>query len=163
MSGAADAVHIICENSDIFLSRCSYCEKVERQRSEFPFSFEHLINLAADRRAVEQVFCVGSVPPPTNSVWGHIERITGKMPELYERGAASRKEQAIDQALQVRMLRLGYDFKPPETTILLSGDGKGEEDGIGFFLRCKADAHHRLERRDHGLARSLQADDARVG
>jgi hypothetical protein len=83
------------------------------------------------------VFCVGSVPPPTDAIWGHIERLTGKKPELYERGAASGKEQAVDQALQTRMLRLGYDYNPPETIVLLSGDGSGFEEGIGFFADIK--------------------------
>jgi len=75
--------------------------------------------------------------PPTDSVWGHIEAKTGKKPELYERGKVSGKEQAVDQALQTRMLRLGYDFDPPETIVLLSGDGKGETEGVGFFADVK--------------------------
>lgn len=68
---------------------------------------------------------------------GHIEKKTGKKPELYERGAASGKEQAVDQALQTRMLRLGYDYDPPETLVLLSGDGSGHDSGIGFFADIK--------------------------
>ena len=130
----ADRVHIIWDNSNIFLSGRSVCEKLEYNKAGgFRINFENLIDLAADTRPIEQVFCVGSVPPPTDSVWGHIETLTGKKPELYERGAASGKEQAVDQALQARMLRLGYDYDPPETIILLSGDGSGFEEGVGFF------------------------------
>ncbi|WP_165448306.1 NYN domain-containing protein [Rhizobium leguminosarum] len=128
-----DRVHIIWDNSNIFISGQSVCDKLERKAYEFRMDFEALIDLAADGRRIEQVFCVGSVPPPTNSVWGHIEKKTGKKPETYERGAASGKEQAIDQALQTRMLRLGYDFTPAETIVLLSGDGSGFEEGTGFF------------------------------
>jgi hypothetical protein len=109
------------------------CDKLEYKPGGFRINFRNLIDLAADGRPIEQVFCVGSVPPPTDSVWGHIEKLTGKKPELYERGAASGKEQAVDQALQTRMLRLGYDYDPPETIVLLSGDGSGFEEGIGFF------------------------------
>ena len=130
-------VHIIWDNSNIFLSGKSHCAGLEQKEHSFRICFEHLIDLAADGRPVEQVFCVGSVPPPTDSVWGHIEKITGKKPELYERGAESGKEQAVDQALQTRMLRLGYDIDPPETIVLLSGDGSGYEDGIGFFADVK--------------------------
>src|SRR3569832_259253 len=101
-----DRVHIIWDNSNIFVSGRSVCDKNEYRSSEFRIYFENLIDLAADNRPIEQVCCVGSVPPPTNSVWGHIERKTGKKPELYERGAASGKGQAIDQALQTRKLRL---------------------------------------------------------
>lgn len=133
----ADRVHIVWDNSNIFVSGRSVCDKLEYKPGKFRIHFEHLIDLAADGRAIEQVFCVGSVPPPTDSVWGHIERLTGKRPELYERGAASGKEQAVDQALQTRMLRLGYDFDPPETLVLMSGDGSGFETGIGFFADIK--------------------------
>lgn len=132
-----DRVHIVWDNSNIFLSGRSACDKLEHKGSDFRINFEHLIDLAADGRPIEQVFCVGSVPPPTDSVWGHIKRLTGKKPELYERGASSGKEQAVDQALQTRMLRLGYDYDPPETLVLLSGDGKGFEEGVGFFSDIK--------------------------
>jgi len=133
-----DRVHIIWDNSNIFVSGKTVCDKLEYNKaSEFRICFENLIDLAADNRPIEQVFCVGSVPPPTDSVWGHIEKKTGKKPELYERGAASGKEQAIDQALQTRMLRLGYDYDPPETLILLSGDGSGHEENVGFFADAK--------------------------
>lgn len=133
----SNRVHIVWDNSNIFISGREVCNKLEYKGESFRIHFEHLIDLAADGRAIEQVFCVGSVPPPTDSVWGHIEKKTGKKPELYERGAASGKEQAVDQALQTRMLRLGYDYDPPETLILLSGDGRGFEEGIGFFSDIK--------------------------
>ena len=132
-----DRVHIIWDNSNIFLSGRDECDKLERKAASFRINFEGLIDLAAAGRPIEQVFCVGSVPPPTDAVWGHIEKLTGKRPELYERGAASGKEQAVDQALQTRMLRLGYDYDPPETIVLLSGDGSGFEEGIGFFADIK--------------------------
>lgn len=128
-----DRVHIIWDNSNIFISGRSVGDKLEQKTPSFRIHFESIIDLAANNRPVEQVFCVGSIPPPTDSVWGHIERKTGKRPELYERGAASGTEQAVDQALQVRMLRLGYDFQPPETLVLMSGDGRGFEKGEGFF------------------------------
>lgn len=134
---ATDRVHIIWDNSNIFICGRAVCDKIEYRPANFRINFEALVDLAADSRPIEQVFCVGSVPPPTDAVWGHIEDKTGKKPELYERGAASGREQAVDQALQTRMLRLGYDFDPPETIILLSGDGSGFEEGVGFFSDIK--------------------------
>jgi hypothetical protein len=132
-----DRVHIIWDNSNIFISGRHYCDQIEQQGRDFRIHFENLIDMSANGRQIEQVFCIGSVPPPTESVWGHIEKKTGKKPELYERGADSGKEQAIDQALQTRMLRLGYDYNPPETIVLLSGDGSGYEEGVGFFSDIK--------------------------
>ncbi|MBK1634881.1 NYN domain-containing protein [Rhodovulum adriaticum] len=125
-------VHIIWDNSNILWSGRDYCKRREWREAQFRIYFPNLIDLAADGRPVEQVFCVGSVPPRSDPVWGHIEAITGRKPETYERGAQSGKEQAVDQALQTRMLRLGYDY-PPETLVLLTGDGKGADEGVGFF------------------------------
>lgn len=129
----AERTHIVWDNSNIFISGRSVCDRLEQKPNAFRINFESLVDLAANNRPIEQVFCVGSVPPPTDAVWGHIEKKTGKKPELYERGAASGKEQAVDQALQTRMLRLGYDFEPAETLVLLSGDGSGYDQGVGFF------------------------------
>lgn len=133
----SNRTHIIWDNSNIFISGRYVCDNLERKPEVFRINFESLVDLASNNRPIEQVFCVGSVPPPTDAVWDHIERKTGKKPELYERGAESGKEQAIDQALQTRMLRLGYDFDPPETLVLLSGDGSGADQGIGFFADIK--------------------------
>lgn len=131
-------VHIIWDNSNIFHSGQRVCGKNEPMHEpSFRIYFKNLIDLAADNRPVEQVFCVGSVPPPTDAIWEHIRRITGRAPETYERGSATGTEQAVDQALQVRMLRLGYDVDPPETLVLLTGDGAGWEEGIGFFADIK--------------------------
>lgn len=131
-------VHMIWDNSNIFHSGQRVCgENEPMHEQEFRIYFKHLIDLAADNRPVEQVFCVGSVPPPTDAIWGHSRQITGREPETYERGAASGTEQAVDQALQVRMLRLGYDVNPPETLVLLTGDGAGWEEGVGFFADIK--------------------------
>jgi hypothetical protein len=65
-------------------------------------------------------------------VWERLERSTGVKLELYERGADSNKEQALDQALQVHMLRAALDEPSPQIAVLLTGDGAGYLDGVGF-------------------------------
>lgn len=147
-----DRVPIIWDNSNIFIAGRAACDKLEYKAGSFRINFENLIDLAAAGRPIEQVFCVGSVPPSTDAVWGHIQKLTGKKPELCERGAASGKEQEVDQALQTRMLRLGYDYDPHETIILLSGDGSGFEEGTGFFADIKR--LHKISWNVEVLARS---------
>lgn len=63
-------VHIVWDNSNIFISGSRVCDKLEYKSSNFRINFEALVDLAADNRPIEQVFCVGSVPPPTDAVWG---------------------------------------------------------------------------------------------
>ncbi len=132
-----DRVHIIWDNSNIFVSGKRVADRLEYKKQEFRIHFKNLIDLSAANRKIEQVFLVGSTPPLSDAVWGHVESLTGKKPELYERGAQSGKEQSLDQALQVRMLRLGYDYRPPETIVLLTGDGAGFETNVGFFSDIK--------------------------
>ena len=49
------------------------------------------------------------------------------------------KEQGVDQCLQVHMLRVLADF-PPSVAVLLTGDGRGYAEGVGFFADLKAHA-----------------------
>ena len=52
---------------------------------------------------------------------------------MFERGAESNREQAVDQALQVHMLRTAFDSNGhPGVAVMLTGDGKGFHDGVGF-------------------------------
>jgi len=64
-------------------------------------------------------------------VWEKLEK-AGVHVEKYERGQLSGKEQGIDQCLQLLMLRALADADEPEIAVLLTGDGKGYEDGVGF-------------------------------
>jgi hypothetical protein len=57
---------------------------------------------------------------------------TGIVPELYERGGLSGGEQGLDQCLQVHMLRAISDNADPHVAVLLTGDGAGYDDGVGF-------------------------------
>lgn len=38
----------------------------------------------------------------------------------------------MDQCLQVHMLRAINDYKDPQSVVLMTGDGAGYEDGVGF-------------------------------
>ena len=126
-------VHIFWDNSNIFVP----AKDVAASRDGFAapglirIQFDNLYKLATGGRTVARAVCVGSVPPELEAVWKKL-RATGLAVELFERGAGSRKEQAIDQALQVHMLRALADVDPPEIAVLLTGDGAGYLDGVGY-------------------------------
>ena len=63
---------------------------------------------------------------------GSLELATGIKPELYERGEFSGGEQGLDQCLQVHMLRAISDNHEPQIAVLMTGDGAGYDDGVGF-------------------------------
>ncbi|MBI3320341.1 MAG: NYN domain-containing protein [Candidatus Omnitrophica bacterium] len=127
-------VFIFWDNSNIFVSAKTVAAAKEGADATYRIriQFDHLLQLAAAGRKVEFAIAVGSVPPELRHVWNKLES-TGVVVELFERGAQSEKEQAVDQALQVHMLRKTIDYNGHAgTVVMLTGDGKGFLDGVGF-------------------------------
>ena len=125
-------VHVFWDNSNIFIGAQAALQKHGTWSGGIRIEFENLLKLAIAGRPLASGHCVGSVPPEVWAVWDKLARKTGIKPELFERGAESGKEQAVDQALQVRMLRAAMDESEPQIAVLLTGDGKGFRDGVGF-------------------------------
>ena len=98
---------------------------------EIRVNFEHLYKLASASRPVKKAICVGSVPPEMDAVWQKL-KAAGVTVELFERGSDSGKEQGVDQCLQVHMLRALADAESPAVAVLLTGDGAGYDNGVGF-------------------------------
>ena len=94
--------------------------------------FDPLLQLALAGRPLAHAFVVGSIPPEQRAVWERLEAATGVRPELYERGQFSGGEQGLDQCLQVHMLRAISDYRDPQVAVLMTGDGAGYDDGVGF-------------------------------
>lgn len=127
-------VLLFIDNSNIFISGKSVAEKNEGRDARYAYrlEFEHLLELALAGRKLVRAYVVGSIPPEEKAVWERLEAATGVAPELFERGAESGKEQGLDQCLQVNMLRAISDYKTPHICVLLTGDGSGYDDGVGF-------------------------------
>ncbi len=127
-------VHIFMDNSNIFISAQDEAKNHDGpgSRHNLRLQFDHLINLAIAGRPLGSAFVVGSVPPDEDAVWKQLERASGVKPELFERGEFSGGEQGVDQCLQVHMLRALRKNTEPQIAVLLTGDGAGYEDGVGF-------------------------------
>lgn len=132
-------VYVFWDNSNIFHSAQQVAERKEGtySRNMLRLHFANLMKLAAAGRNVVKAVAVGSVPPDLQALWDRMKAETNINIELYERGASSGKEQAVDQSLQTHMLRAVTDEKEPQIAILLTGDGKGVEEGIGFLADLK--------------------------
>lgn len=125
-------VYVFWDNSNIFIGAQGALKALGRNSYGIRIDFENLFKLAIAGRPIAKGFCVGSVPPEVWSVWEKLAKKTGIKPELFERGSDSGQEQAVDQALQVHMLRAALDEKEPQIAVLLTGDGRGYNDGVGF-------------------------------
>jgi len=92
--------------------------------------FRNLLDLARVGRKIEYGIVVGVITSEMASLQAALQA-TGIEVEMFKRGAESGKEQGVDQYLQVHMLRVLVDY-PPGVAVLLTGDGRGCEDGAGF-------------------------------
>lgn len=129
--------YIFFDNSNIFLSGRSVAEMREGSHAKAPFRLQlnNLIELAAAGRPIGGAWASGSTASDrSNPIWKTL-RDRGVHVEVYERGAHTGGEQAVDQSLQVHLLRLGY--QPPQVAVLLTGDGSGHEEGTGFLNDAK--------------------------
>ena len=127
-------VFIYWDNSNIFISAKQ--DAVEREgndaRIRVRIDFSNMMKLARADREIENAVAVGSVPPELRHVWNRLEG-EGVRVELLERGEMSGKEQGVDHALQTCMLRDTVDYNgDPGVAVLLTGDGSGFYDGVGF-------------------------------
>ncbi len=133
----AQEVCIFWDNSNIFVP----AQDVARGKDgatvgrDLRIHFDHLYDLARAGRKVVAGVCVGSQPPELQDLWTRL-RAVGVELELFERGEDSGKEQAVDQALQVHMLRAALD-RTPGVAVLLTGDGAGAHLGKGYFADLK--------------------------
>ena len=127
-------VFIYLDNSNIFISAQEAAAEREGEaaRSRVRIHFRNLLALAHASRPIERAISVGSIPPELRQVWNRLENEDVEV-QLLERGALQGSEQGVDQVLQTIMLRDTVDYNGvPGIAVLLTGDGSGFVDGVGF-------------------------------
>ena len=129
-----EKVFIYWDNSNIFIS--AQAVAVEREgaaaRHRVRLHFRNLLELAHAGREIMHAIAVGSIPPELRHVWNRLEN-KGVTVMLLARGAVQGREQGGDQTLQTAMLRDALDYNgDPGIAVLLTGDGSGFIDGVGF-------------------------------
>lgn len=136
---SSPSVLLFIDNSNVFISGKAVADREDGlgARHDYRLEFEHLLTLALANRPLLKAFVVGSIPPEEKAIWERLEQATGVKPELYERGSVSGGEQGLDQCLQVHMLRAISDYPEPQIAVLMTGDGAGYDDGIGFHADIK--------------------------
>lgn len=127
-------IYVFWDNSNVFIPAQDVASAREPgfsfDRRALQIHFENLMTLVRCGRRLAYGIAVGSLPGDMRSVWEKLKE-AGLAVELFERGSASNTEQGCDQCLQVHMLRTLCDHAPA-VAVLLTGDGKGFEDGVGF-------------------------------
>ena len=129
-----DRVFIYWDNSNIFISAQQVAAEREGDAARYRvrLHFRHLLELARAGREIKHAIAVGSIPPEMRHVWNRLEN-EGVTVQLLERSMMQGREQGVDQALQTAMLRDAFDYNGnPRIAVLLTGDGCGFADGVGF-------------------------------
>ena len=129
-----DKVFIYWDNSNIFIGAQQVAIETERAatRQRVRIEFRNLLKLAHAGRQIGHAVAVGSIPPELRHVWNRMEN-EGVTVQLLERGAIQGGELGVDQTLQTAMLRDAFDHNGhPGVAVLLTGDGAGFADGVGF-------------------------------
>lgn len=129
-----DKVFIYWDNSNIFISTQEAAAEREggTASQRVRIDFRNMLELACGGREIEHAVAVGSIPPRLRLLWNRLEN-EGVTVQLLERGVVGGREQGVDQALQVLMLRDMADYNgDPGIVVMLTGDGAGFADGVGF-------------------------------
>ena len=129
-----EKVFIYWDNSNIFISAQQVAIEREGETARYRarIHFHNLLELAHAGREIANAIAVGSVPPELRHVWNRLAN-EGVTVQLLERGAMQGSEQGVDQTLQTAMLRDAIDNNgDPGIAVLLTGDGAGFVDGVGF-------------------------------
>lgn len=128
------SILLFIDNSNIYIAGKDISDQRDGigSRHNFRMEFDNLLELALAGRPLLKAFVVGSIPPEEKAIWDRLEEATGVKPELYERGSVTGAEQGLDQCLQVHMLRAISDYSEPQIAVLMTGDGSGYDDGVGF-------------------------------
>ena len=129
-----EKVFIFWDNSNNIISAREVAAEREggTARQRVRIDFRNMLELAHAGREIERAVAVGSVPPELRYVWNRLEN-EGVTVQLLERGMLGGGEQGVDQLLQTAMLRDGFRYNgDPGIAVLLTGDGAGFADGVGF-------------------------------
>lgn len=126
-----DGVCVFVDHSNIFLNMREVAKAREGRKTsaKVRLEYEHLLQVALRGRKLLRGAIVGSMMSEQQA---DAMRRTCKL-KVERYGTVDGNEQAVDQALQVHLLRAGYDYRAePRTIVLMTGDGAGYGDGRGF-------------------------------
>ena len=132
-------MYIFWDNSNIHYAGLDHVRPVlepESIKETYRTYFKGLLDLVVQKRFVDNIFFVGSVPPKGDSLWNAV-RAQGIQPTLLPRSATDGEADTTDHVLQLALLRLALDHPEPSTVALLTGDGAGINTGEGFLADAK--------------------------
>ena len=102
-----------------------------QQREIYRTYFKNLFELVRKGRTIDAAYAAGSVPPPSDELWGYLKKLGINM-TLLDKTADGKEQDSVDMSLQTNMFRVALDYAPG-VMALLTGDGSGGALGKGFL------------------------------
>ena len=133
----SNKLYVIWDNSNIHYGGLNHVFPAMEpgvNKERYRTNFTALLNLVQADREFEKIYFVGSTPPESDNIWRYL-RGKGIHTETIPR-AADGEWNTTDHLLQTHLLRLGY-LRDKGTIALLSGDGAGIKQDVGFFADLK--------------------------
>jgi len=135
------SLNVFWDNSNIWLVGRKVCTANEPGHEDaFRVHFLKLLEFVRSGRPISYAFVGGSIPPNNDPLWKRFESL-GASVNKQERGASG-GEIAVDEIIQLEMANRILDVTPPETILLLTGDGSGYADGKGFIKQLERAHSH---------------------
>ena len=120
--------------SNIFIGAKKASIKFEHHDvyNQVRINFHNMIDLIDNAFNVQYIRVVGTHVNPIAKFLENLEKEKGKEFKVIESPIINRREISADEHLQIEMLHDVIDYKP-NTAIILTGDGNGTDNAIGFF------------------------------
>lgn len=130
------SAHVFIDNSNIFYGaqRAAKVREAHIPRFAIRIYFKHLARLVEKPHKIATRVLAGSVPPGNDELWQHA-RDAGYNTDLLrkiERDDGTLGEQAVDEMLHLKIANAILDHEPPQTLVLVTGDGKVSDFDTSF-------------------------------
>lgn len=130
------AAHIFIDNSNIIGGARRAAASLEPQAVTLAVRvyYKNLFRLVEHSHDVVTRVMAGSVPPGNDDLWRHA-REAGYDTDLLqkvERDDGSFGEQGVDEMLHLKIANALLDHSPPQTLVLVTGDGRTSTFNTGF-------------------------------
>lgn len=136
------SLNIFWDNSNIWLVGKNVCSQREPgDEPSFRIHFANLFDFIRSGHPVAFAYVAGSIPPKNDALWHRFDDL-GCEVKTQERGDVSGREVAVDEVIELEMANRVLDVTPPQTIVLLTGDGSGYTDGKGFIKQLERAHKH---------------------
>ena len=129
------AIHVFCDNSNIWIGAGSVRADIEPHVPQYLLRvyLRKLFRLVEGGREALTKELAGSVPPETDDLWVYAREHGYNTTLLHRVDDGTRmREQSVDEALHLKIANALLDYEPPQTLVLMTGDGAIGEAGTSF-------------------------------